>query len=140
MGLFYCMKPSYTYKKSERTKSRKQVEKLFRQGQTFTLFPLKLYYLQEQTKTVGVKAGFAVSTRNFKNASDRNRIKRLMREAYRTSNAALKEYSSQHQKEIVLFIIYLDKNLPEYSIVQTKMQQALKKLVKELHETVTENT
>ena len=133
------MQHNNTYKKPERIKSRKQVEKLFKQGKSFNQYPFKLYFLQEQ-EAAGVKAGVAVSARNFKNATDRNRIKRQMREAYRITNDVLKKYAAENSLQVLVFFLYVDKTMPDYSIIKTKMQQAINRLVKELHETATKNS
>ena len=73
-----------TLGKQERLKSRKLIEKLFEEGKSIKKFPVRFVYLQiEHTSSFPVQASFSVPKRNFKKAVDRNRIKRLLREAYR---------------------------------------------------------
>ena len=76
----------YTLNKDDRLKSRKAIEYLFKEGKSFSIFPLRVLYTinaASEKPTNNLRAGFSVSTRNFKKAVDRNRIKRLLREAYR---------------------------------------------------------
>ncbi|MGL6068631.1 MAG: ribonuclease P protein component, partial [Sediminibacterium sp.] len=72
--------------KSARIKSRASLEQLFASGKSFTVFPIKVFYrtTTRSQETISKQAGFGVSSRNFKKATDRNRIKRLLRETYRT--------------------------------------------------------
>src|SRR5713226_7397126 len=78
----------YSLGKSERLKSRKQIDALFEAGKKITQFPFRLLYRTEPGKGI-VKAGFTVSSKNFPRAVDRNRIKRLSREAYRIQKKEL---------------------------------------------------
>ncbi len=77
-----------------------------------------------------LQAAFSVSSKNFKKAVERNRIKRLMREAYRLQKNALQTELSAHQKSIVLFFIYTNKTMPDYKIIFEKTNIALMRLQK----------
>ena len=74
----------YTLGKEERLKSRKLIDQLFKEGKSFSSFPFRVVwkYLPSASDSF-LKAGFTVSTKHFKKAVDRNRIRRLMKEAYR---------------------------------------------------------
>ena len=87
-----------------------------------------------QTLDNKIKTGVGVNTRNFKKAVDRNYIKRLLREIYRTEKTELVDFLNQHNKRINLFLLFVDKVLPEYNLLKPKMQQAIKKLIHFLHE------
>lgn len=87
-----------------------------------------------------VKAGMGTSSRNFKKATDRNRVKRLLREAYRVEKAVLTDYAKANQKQVAIFFLYIDKSLPEYMVIKSKMAIAIGKLIKQLHEMAAANT
>ncbi len=78
-----------------------------------------------------LQAGFGASSRNFKKAVDRNRIKRLTREAYRLQKNALRQRLEETDRSLAVFIIYTGKELPEYDTVTKKMGLILQKLLKE---------
>ena len=118
-------KKRHTLGRTERLKSRKSLDLLFKQGKRITLPPFRVHYMPA---TDGLKFGAGVSTRNFKNAADRNRVKRLIREAYRLQNGDMKEQYSETGKGLYLFFIYTGNELPEYKLVFDKVAQALKKL------------
>lgn len=70
--------------RSEKLKSRKQIDQLFKGGSALKSFPLLLIWAEiESADDVGYKVGVSVSKKRFKRAVDRNRMKRLIREAYR---------------------------------------------------------
>ena len=117
------------------------LDQVFKEGKTFTVFPLKLFYLQPADKMdFYIKTGVGVSGRNFKKAVQRNQVKRLLREAYRTEKTPLHSFLQQQNRQAVVFILYIDKTLPVYTTVKNKMPVALKRLVNALNETVIKDT
>ena len=135
MRLFYYMPvKKFSYNKKEKLKSRKQLEQLFTAGTTFVIFPVKVIYKEVEVQDSVLKTGVGASRKNFKRAVERNRIKRLLRETYRTEKPVLLNYLQQNKKQIALFFLYIDKSLPEYHVLKEKMQQAIEKLIKNLDE------
>ncbi|WP_243751604.1 ribonuclease P protein component [Niastella caeni] len=132
-GLFYFwdyrMVKKLTLKKEERLKRRKIIEQVFSEGRAVAAFPLRVQYKMIDRLTVPLQAGFSASSRNFKKAVDRNRIKRLMREAYRLQKAPLEQALQTKEQQLALFLIYTGKELPDYALVKEKMEVVLKKLV-----------
>ncbi len=121
------MASTYSYNKTEKLKSRKTLNELFTKGKSFSVFPVKLFYVLSETDTV-IKAGVGVSARNFKKAVDRNRIKRLLRECYRLNKLSLHTAVIAKQKGVSVFFLYVGKELPEYTMLNEKMQTVLTKL------------
>ncbi len=127
---------AFTFSKQEKLKSRKLIEQLFAEGKALTTPPLRLVYLLTDTPmNVPVKMGVSVSSRHFKKAVDRNRIKRLLREAYRLNKAPLLEHAKQTGIQLAAFLIYTDKALPEFRTINDKMPLILNKLIKATGET-----
>ena len=91
-------------------------------------FPFHMYYLFVPDAEEHLKAGFGVSSRHFRKAVDRNRIKRLTREAYRIQSPDLKNGISAANKKLVLFFIYTGKELPEQDLITKKMKLILQRL------------
>lgn len=79
-----------------------------------------------------LKAGVTASSRKFKKAADRNRVKRIIKETYRIQKLPLQEMLMLKGKSLVLFFIYLSKELPVYSEVNEKMGVLLKRLTNEI--------
>jgi ribonuclease P protein component len=78
---------------------------------------------------VPLQAGVTVSSRSFKKAVDRNRVKRIMREVYRLQKLPLQQLLEKEDKRLVLFFIYTGKELPVFAEVSKKMEVILKRLV-----------
>ena len=128
------MAKQFTLKKDERLKRRKIIEQLFGEGRAVTAFPIRVQYKMVDALTVSLQAGFSVSSRNFKRAVDRNRIKRLMREAYRLQKQPLEQALQTKQQKLALFLIYTGKELPEYTLIKDKVEVVLKKLLHTVNE------
>lgn len=102
---------------------------MFAKGKHLGVFPLKVFYTEMPADAIeSIQAGVGVSARNFRKAVDRNRIKRLLREAYRLNKAMLHETTAAHKKKLAVFFLYTGKELPEFELVNDKMRKALEKL------------
>ena len=113
-----------TLGKKERLKSRKLIGRLFEEGTSIKNFPFRLVYIiTDPISITSVKATFSVPKRNFKKAVDRNRIKRLIREAYRLEKKNIFAGSKFH---CVFMITFIGKKEPVFSEVQEKIQELLK--------------
>ena len=139
------MSKQFTLGKNERLKSRKQIEKLFAEGKSFAVNPFRIYFIVNgQLSMVKggsyVQFGVGVSNRNFKRAVDRNRIKRLTREAWRLQKNALSEKIRTTQKQLNVFFIYTGKELPDFTTVKDKVAVALKKLAVKIDENISTNS
>ena len=84
----------YGFGKDEKLKSRKSIDELFEKGKSFTVSQVRVSYkFSKTTDSPTLLAGVTVSKKYFKKAVDRNRIKRLLREAYRLQKIVNENHS-----------------------------------------------
>ena len=83
-----------------------------------------------QRSMFNVQFGVGVSGKSFRKAVDRNRIKRLIREAWRQQNTELKEKLKTAGLQMDVFFIYTGKEIPGYKLVCEKVKTAIEKLKK----------
>ena len=120
----------FTLGKEERLKSRKLIEKLYKEGNSIKIFPLRMIFLQtEHTSNYPAQAGFSVPKRNFKNAVDRNHLKRLLRETYRKQKHTVYDTVD---KPYIYMISYLGKDILKYADIELKMEKLLNLFVKKI--------
>ena len=128
----------FTLSKQERLKSRKLIEQLFREGKSISIFPYRVLYLPvnvaDTRLTATLQSGVAVSSKNFKKAVHRNKIKRLTREAYRLQKAGLQQKLTEAGQQLILFLIYTGKEIPDFLLVKEKVQVILEKLIHRIDE------
>ena len=115
----------YTLKKSEILRKEKWIKELFSNGSSFFLYPIKLYYLPLPEIT-GHQVLFSVPKKIFKNAVDRNKIKRRLREAYRLNKPLIN--AEGEQVYYCLAIVYISKLVLPLSEIEPKLIKLLRRL------------
>lgn len=140
----------FTLGKNERLKSRKQIEQLFDEGKSFVVSSFRVYFIvngvpiaigRSMVNEKGLlQFGVGVSAKNFKRAVDRNRIKRLIREAWRLQKNELQEKIKITGKQLNVFFIYTGKELPDFATVKDKVDVALKKLADKTDENLSSHS
>ena len=119
-----------TLGKKERLKSKKLIEKLYKEGTSVKAFPLRMIFLQtEHTSDYPAQVGVSVAKRNFKKAPDRNRLKRVMRESYRLQKEIV--YNNL-DVPYVFMISYLGKEEKNYEEIYAKMNKLLNLFIKDI--------
>ena len=133
---FDCLSATQRYRfgREEKLKSRKAIEQLFREGDSFSVFPFRVIWKLTATAPAHLQVGFTVSSKQFKKAVDRNRIKRLLRESWRLHKQALEEQLLRSGKRMSVFILYTGKEMPVFQETEQKINGITERLIKRLHE------
>ena len=123
-----------TFSKAERLCSSTLIDRLFSEGnRQISVFPIRLVWLMADD-IEGIQVLISAPKRNFHHAVDRNRIKRQIREFYRTQSSALKETVAQKGKGLALAFLFNDSRLWDSDKLDQRLGQALEKLVEKLSE------
>ena len=125
---------SNTFSKQERLCSSTQIDRLFSEGnRQISVFPVRLVWLLTDD-IEGIQVLISAPKRNFHHAVDRNRIKRQIREFYRTGSSSLKETVASKGKGLALAFLFNDNKLWESDKLDQRLSQALERLVETLSE------
>lgn len=100
---------NFSYTKPEKLKSKKEIDLLFQKGKWLICGDMRIVSLSN-SEIFSNKMGVSVAKRNFKKATDRNRIKRLLREVYRHNKNNFAEAFGQN---CIAMLFWTGKQLPK---------------------------
>jgi ribonuclease P protein component len=120
-----------TFTKAERLSSKIEIDSLFGIGKSFNNAPFKVIWLEKTGGNTPVKTVISIPKRLFKRAVDRNRLKRLTREAYRKNKHFLVD--NLGNKKILLMFIFTSKTIIEYKEMEEKIISILQRLSKTIN-------
>jgi ribonuclease P protein component len=113
--------------------------KLFTDGIAFMAYPLRVvYHVTEDTSGASVKIIAGVSKKRFKKAVDRNRIKRLIREAYRLNKNEIASHFECGGKCLHVGFFYIANEHAGFETIQQKMVYVLEKILEKTSGTDTQ--
>ena len=122
---------NFTFKKQERLCSKKLIDEVFAKGQSFSKYPFKLVFLKTTLNVdFPMQVGFSVPKKYIRKASNRNVIKRRMREAYRLNKHLFYGLLGEKQKQYAAFLIYLSKEELTFKQIEDKTLLLFDRLVK----------
>ena len=119
-----------TFSKSEHLCGEKRITRLFTQGEAFIAYPLRVVFIIEPKKDEEPSSVLvSVPKKRFKRAVKRNRLKRLMREAYRLNKQLILEKLNEKQLQIHIAFNYVSDDELDYATVEKKMKISLGRLI-----------
>lgn len=105
----------FGYPKSGKLKQKKEISLLFEKGKWQTCGNLRIIFLNENLSE-NLQFGVSVSKRFYKKAVDRNRIKRLLREAFRLNKT---EFTNSFGENSSAMLFYISPTKPQnYSEIE----------------------
>ena len=108
-----------TFPKHNKLCGQAAISALYKQGKRFVSWPMRVTYMPTEGETqVLVWAPKSL----FKHAVDRNRLRRLIREAYRTHQDVLGD------EHYLIAFNYIDKEIQPFAVVEKGICKALKKI------------
>ncbi len=119
-----------TFRKPEKICNPNQIELLFKEGKSIRSGLFRLIYLETEAKeTSPVQLLIAVSKKNLRLAVTRNRMKRLIREAYRMSKHKLLTVFTAAGKHCDIAIVFTGKQCVSQSETHIAINELLDRLI-----------
>jgi ribonuclease P protein component len=123
---------SHRFSKVDRLCSSRRIESLFLEGERFYEFPFKAIWQEDNTLETALKIAVSVPKKRLPNASQRNHVKRLIREAYRTQKPSLLNSLQQKNKSINLMLVYTLPSILSFTEIEDKISVTLQRLANEV--------
>ena len=118
-----------SFTKKERLCSKKLIEDLIHTKLSVTSYPYRiLYKTSTVTNEYPARIAISVAKKRFKKAVDRNRIKRITREAYRLNKQEYLYSKLPSRVCIDMICIYISDSICDYKKADKAIQKALKKI------------
>ena len=123
------MERRYTFGKEEHLCGKTAIDELYKTGESFFLYPFRAQYKEVSEESVPVRCLVNAPKRRFKHAVDRNRIKRLMREAYRKNKHALCDTMKEAGATMQIAITYSGDTIESQAFVEKRMRRVLDQIL-----------
>lgn len=118
----------HTFSKNERLRSRKLLEKIIEEGKSISHQSFRFSWIFTALDTTyPAQLAIAVPKRFFKRAVDRNRIKRMIREVYRTNKSGLYSLLKSQGRQCALLLVFTGREIPGFAEVEKKFLLTLQK-------------
>ena len=122
---------SFTFPKSEKLKSKIEIDAIFNSGDIIKQFPFRILYKVGHSKNGGFpKILITVPKKRHKLAVTRNLLKRRIREVYRLNKPQFERSFKNIQS---IGIIYVSNRTESFNFINDKLNLALQRLSKTIN-------
>lgn len=117
------------FTKEERICNETEITRLFEKGESFISYPVRVVWIVNNEDTTEiVKVLISVSKKKLRHAVDRNRVKRLVREAYRLNKTVFCNAIAEIGKSLSVCFIWLPSDTIDFKKVDRKITEALARI------------
>lgn len=120
-----------TFRKEERLCSRRLIDQLYAEGHRLMAFPYSVQWMLTAGPTP-CQVLIVAPKRKFHHAVDRNRVRRLTRECWRTRKDAFYDFLRERNISIVVSMVYVHNEIMDYEQLGYKMDKLIAALEKAL--------
>ena len=125
------MVQQFTFSKKEKLTGETVVNELFLKGASFIAYPVRVVWSVSKTEDgPSIKVLMSVPKKKLKHAVDRNRVKRLLREAYRLQKKDLTVLVEEQGLQVRMALVWIPNEVLEYAKVERKVLDALFRMQK----------
>jgi ribonuclease P protein component len=123
----------FHFPKNQKLCNEKAIERLFENGKSLAEKPFRIIYnIDNNNEDIFLKALIVVPKKRVRLASERNVIKRRVKEAYRLRKSELEKYLKSNNHQLNLAIIYQKHEILDYKLIEEKIKLLLSRLKEEL--------
>lgn len=131
----------YSFGKKEKLTGRNLTAQLFAEGNSFFVPPVRVLWLDTaHDGSAPVQLLISVPRRLFKRAVDRNRIRRLMREAYRLNKHKLYTTLEKQGSQCSIALVMTGRSIPDFNEIERIIILILQRLQLEHEKIAGKNT
>jgi len=117
-----------SFSKFHRVFLKKEIDRVFAVKEKIHVFPFLSHCYLEPNEAPSFKVLISVPKKKIKQAHDRNRIKRLIREFIRKNKAPLLSFALEKKCNIIFSIVYLWEEVPTDDLIDLKLKKLIAKL------------
>ena len=131
------MEGKHLFPKNERLCLQKDIDNLFSKGQSFISYPLRVVYIpyaESHASYTPISMLVSVPKKRIRQAVQRNRIKRLIRESFRLNKSETVTHFKLNGKQLHIAFMYICNESKTYPIIEKAVLKALNKINYELRE------
>lgn len=126
------MNPTFfKFPRKSRLYLKRDLDSLFKTKRLIRTFPFITYVASKPFESVPVRMAVSVPKKRLKRAVDRNRVKRLVREAFRLHAPRFWPEGADCPETMHLLFVYQGAKLPDYDTVSDKIILTLQRLTEE---------
>ncbi|MDR1356607.1 MAG: ribonuclease P protein component [Tannerellaceae bacterium] len=114
-----------SFPKAEHLTLKRDIELLFEKGASFSAYPLRIIYLDvEKPSASRISVMISVPKKRIKKAVGRNRVKRLVREAYRMRKQEIVDEWAASGRYLLIAFLYVGHEAGSFAEMDKAMKKA----------------
>jgi len=120
----------YSFSKKEHLSNKRSISLLFEKGYSFWSHSFSVIWCySDRPIPFPAQMAISVTKKSFKRAVDRNRIKRLVREAWRLNKNSLYDLLKGKDRQIIIMLVYTGKEIPDFHDVNNQIKNVISKIL-----------
>jgi len=122
----------FSFNKKERLKNKRQIESLFSEGERFFEYPFNVIWQLDPNSNSSLKMAVSVPKKKLPKATDRNKIKRLVRESFRKNKSIVLQPLEAKTIKLNLMLVYSQSNIMSMTEIEDKISVTLQRLAEQI--------